>query len=99
MPDTPNADADSPVADVSAVTPIAADQLRKLQINGEHFGGSLTKHFKQLLEDPIFRKKVIDVVNDKVNLPMLSEGTEGRLFGQAYDWVTIAIIVALDKID
>ena len=77
----------------------APENLRQIEVAGDVFGGELKKHIEALLTSPIFRQKVIDVVNKAVNLPILGEGTEARLFGQAYDWVVVAIITVLGKID
>jgi len=84
---------------IKAVPVIGPESLRQIEIAGDVFGGELKKHIEALLTSPIFRQKVIDVVNKAVNLPVLGEGTEARIFGQAYDWVVIAIVTVLGKID
>ena len=70
-----------------------------LQENADLFDGALKDAFVNLLNNEKFRKRVVDLVNENVNLPILSESIEEKLFTQAYDWVSLAIIAALDKID
>ncbi len=87
------------MGNLDPVVVIGPDDLRQIEIAGDIFGGELVKHVENLLTSPIFRQKVIDVVNKVVNIPILGEGTEAIIFGQAYDWVVVAIIAVLRKID
>lgn len=75
------------------------DLLRGLQENADLFDGELKAAFTDLLNSQSFRKKVVDLINENINIPIIGERTEGRLFGQAYDWVALAIIAALDRVD
>ena len=70
-----------------------------LQANANAFGGELKQAIQDLLNSRSFRETVIEMVNENVNIPILSESTEAKLFGQAYDWVALAMVVAIDKID
>ncbi|KKM68543.1 hypothetical protein LCGC14_1459790 [marine sediment metagenome] len=79
--------------------PIGPDSLRKLTASAEMFNGILTQHVKDLLEDPTFRQRVISVVNEKVNIPVMPESMEGKLFETIYDFAVSGIIGALETID
>lgn len=78
---------------------INIDLLRGLQENADAFDGELKAAFADLLNSRTFRDKVVDLINENINIPIIGERTEGRLFGQAYDWVALAIIAALDRVD
>ena len=78
---------------------IPVESLRKLNVSADLFHGEVKKAVKGLLENPVFRGKVVDVVNKKVNLPLINESMEARLFEQAYDMVVSAIIAAVDLVD
>ena len=41
--------------------------------------------FEEKLDDPEMRQKVIDSWNDAVNIPILNENTEERIFAAIYD--------------
>ncbi len=79
--------------------PIGPESLRKLTSSADMFNGVLKKHVTDLLEDPSFRQRVIDVVNEKVNIPVMPESMEGKLFETMYDFAVAGIITALDTID
>ncbi len=79
--------------------PIGPESLRQLTASAEMFNGVLTQHVKDLLNDPTFRRRVIDVVNEKVNIPVMPESMEGRLFETVYDFAVSGIIGALETID
>lgn len=84
---------------VNPMPVIAPEDLRQLQASGELFNGVLTEHIQSLLTDPTFRQRVIDIVNGNVNIPILNEGLESQLFGQAYDFAVMGILSALKSID
>ena len=39
------------------------------------------------LDDPATKEKVVKKWNDNVNIPILNEGTEAKIFGAIYDSV------------
>jgi len=49
------------------------------------------------LEDPAIKKKVVDKLNSAINIPILNESVEEKIFGAIYDVVASVIIKALSK--
>ena len=85
--------------DIKAMTPIGPESLRKLEVSADLFNGVLTKHVSDLLLDPTFKQKVVDVVNEKINIPVMPESMEGKLFETVYDFAVTGIIAVLEKVD
>ncbi len=85
--------------EMKGLTPIGPESLRQLTASAEMFNGVLTLHVKDLLTDPTFRRRVIDIVNEKVNIPVMPEAMEGKLFETMYDFAVSGIIGALESID
>ena len=85
--------------DIRGLTPIGPESLRQLTASAELFNGVLTKHVTDLLEDPTFRRRVIDIVNEKVNIPVMPESMEGKLFETMYDFAVTGIKSALEMVD
>lgn len=54
------------------------DQLKKLE-------GKIMSNIDERLDDPAVRKKVIDKWNESVNIPILNENTEEKIFAAIYD--------------
>ena len=55
--------------------------------------GALRKFIARKAGDKKFRKRVIDLLNDKVDMPKLNEDQERRILSNLYD--TIMVIVEL----
>ena len=54
------------------------DQLKKLE-------GKIMSNIDERLDDPAVGKKVIDKWNESVNIPILNENTEEKIFAAIYD--------------
>ena len=54
------------------------DQLKKLE-------GKIMSNIDERLDDPAVRKKVIDKWTESVNIPILNENTEEKIFAAIYD--------------
>ena len=48
-----------------------------------------------LLNNKEFKKELIKAINDDVNIPMLNEKTEKKIFNSLYDIITIKILESI----
>ena len=71
----------------------------KEQIEGKmkELEDKIVEGLPKKLEDPAIKKKVVDKLNAAVNIPILNESVEEKIFGAIYDVVSSVIIKALSK--
>tara|TARA_R110000824_G_scaffold213650_4_gene399922 strand:+ start:11947 stop:12174 length:228 start_codon:yes stop_codon:yes gene_type:complete len=71
----------------------------KDQIEGKmkELEDKIVEELPKKLEDPAIKKKVVDKLNAAVNIPILNESVEEKIFGAIYDVVVKVIVKALSK--
>ena len=66
------------------------DQLKKLE-------SKIKENIDNKLDDPAVRKEVIDRWNASVNIPILNENTEEKIFAAIYDKAIDVLKKVLNK--
>jgi len=49
------------------------------------------------LKDNKTKKSIIDMINTKIDIPILCEAEEERLLGQIYDAAEEAVVIVIDR--